>query len=435
MFEDSKKYYLVTLGCSKNQIDSEAIEAELTCAGMQKAPDVETADLVLLNSCGFIRDAKIETIDMIFELHKRRKTGSLLVMCGCLPARYNLYKSLHEVDLFLPSKDHGRLLPILRKMGWLLGNPEIPLKRLKPSAPFAFLKISEGCDNYCSYCAIPYIKGAYKSRPPDSIVSEARYLCGQGVKELILIGQDTTLYGTDYADESGLRDLFDRLVGIECCQWIRLMYAHPAHLDDETIEAFASVGKLVKYVDLPLQHINDRILGLMNRKTTRRRIESLIDRLRSKVPGISLRTTFIVGFPGEKDEEFGELLDFCEEVRFDHIGVFKYSAEDGTVAERLKGRIEESIVEERYLTLLDLQNRISGELLQDRIGIKERVLLHEADPGGVRYGRAWFQAPEVDGQVIVQNCKGEKGDFVEVVFDRCEAYDLYGSPVQEGKGG
>ena len=432
MINETKKYYLVTLGCAKNLIDSEAMEVDLLAAGLRRAADIEAADLILLNSCGFIRDAKIETIDAALELHKARKKDSVLVMCGCLPARYDLTRSLGEVDIFLPSHEHNRLISRLREMGWAVSKPQDLLKRTKPSTPYGYIKIAEGCDNYCSYCAIPYIKGAYTSKSIDDIMTEATYLCREGVKELVLVGQDTSLYGKDYSERSGLPKLLDRLVSIESCEWIRLMYVHPAHLDDAIIRSFAATDKLVKYIDLPLQHINDRILGIMNRKTDRKGIESLISKLRASIPGLSLRTTLIVGFPGETDGEFGELLDFCEEVRFDHIGVFKFSAEDGTAAERLPERISEDIMEERYLTLLDLQNKISGELLSDRVGRRERVLLHEVDSSGKGYGRAWFQAPEVDGQVIIENCGGRTGDFVNVVCDRSDAYDLFGKMESDG---
>lgn len=425
MSGNSKSFYLVTLGCSKNQVDSEALEVDLTGSGMTKAGEIEDADLVLLNSCGFISDAKIETIDTVFDLHRRRKKDSIFVLCGCLPARYNLQESLDEVDILLPSNEHHRLIPMLKDSGWLLENADFPIKRMKPTVPYGYLKISEGCDNRCSYCSIPYIKGAYASRPPEQLEAEARYLCGQGVKELILIGQDTTLYGSDFSKETDLRSLIDRLATIDGCEWIRLMYAHPAHLNDELIEIFMSLQKVVKYIDLPLQHINDRILGLMNRRVDRKRISALIDRLRSAIPGISIRTTFMVGFPGETDREFAELLDFCEEIRFDHVGIFKYSVEDGTVAERLKGRIDNRTMEERFLTLLDLQNKISGELLRKRVGMTEKALLEEIDARGTGYGRAWFQAPEVDGRVIINGCNGIVGEFMDVRFENSDAYDLF----------
>ncbi|MEE9553764.1 MAG: 30S ribosomal protein S12 methylthiotransferase RimO [candidate division Zixibacteria bacterium] len=430
MIEDSKTYFLVTLGCSKNQIDSEAIEVDLISAGMRRTEDLQAADLIIVNSCGFINDAKIETLDTIFELHAGRKNDSVLVMCGCLPARYDLQKSIDEIDIFLPSNEHKKLLPMLREAGWDLHKPKESVKRVKPSAPFGYIKISEGCDNFCSYCAIPYIKGAFASRSSEDILAEAKYLCREGAKEIVLIGQDTTSYGKDNGGESGLPSLFDRLSEIEGCEWIRLMYAHPAHLTDDTIAAISENKRLVKYIDLPLQHINDRILGSMNRRTDRRHIETVLKKLRSQIPGIVIRTTFIVGFPGETDNEFAELLDFYEETQIDNVGIFKYSVEDGTAAERLSGRLDDAIIEERYLTLLDLQNKISGETLKNRVGLKERVLLHEIDSDGKAYGRAWFQAPEVDGQVIVENCDASAGDFVNVIFERSDAYDLYGSPVK-----
>ncbi len=429
MTGDSKKYYLATLGCAKNEIDSEGLEVELRNAGLEKSDNPESADLVIVNSCGFINDAKIESIDTALNLHNFRKKGSLLVMCGCLPARYSLDVQLDEVDLFLPSDKHNQLVPHLKKIGWTSDSKEGRIKRTTPQNRFAYLKISEGCDNRCTYCAIPDIKGHFRSRPMEDLISEVEFLTQNSAREIVLIGQDTTLYGTDNGKEPGLSHLIDRLVGINGVEWIRLMYAHPAHLNEATIEAMAAHNKVVNYIDLPLQHINDRILKAMNRKTDQAGIESLINKIRGIIPDITLRTTFIVGFPGETDREFAELLDFCETVKFDNVGIFKYSPEDGTPAERLKNRVDEDIIEERYLTLLDLQNKLSKATLSQRIGETHRVLLQDSDEGEFLIGRAWFQAPEVDGCTFVEN-RGEKpGEFVDVEITAADAYDLYARPI------
>ncbi len=425
----ARTYFLATLGCPKNEVDSEALETDLLTAGLVRAADVDSADLVIVNSCGFITDAKVESLDTLFELHVRRKEGSILVLCGCLPARYSLSESIDEVDMFLPWNEHNQLIPRLREFGWHLSAPADPVKRIKPPLPYGYLRISEGCDNGCSYCAIPFIKGPFASRPQTEIVREAEYLCSEGVKELILIGQDTMLYGKDNGNARALPSLLNRLAGIDGCRWIRLMYAHPAHLDDETIDALAANEKIVKYIDLPLQHINDRSLLSMNRKIDRRGILSLIEKLRSKIPGISLRTTFIVGFPGETDRDLRELLDFCEEIRFDNVGVFKYSPEDGTPAEKYPGRVADNTIEERYLTLMDLQNKISRDNLESHLGQTEKVLLHEVKPDGTGYARAWFQAPEVDGQVVIEGCQMDAVGFVNVKFKRFDSYDLFSSIV------
>ena len=426
----AKEYFLATLGCPKNEVDSEAIEVDLLAASLVRVEDVDSADLVIVNSCGFIIDAKVESLDTLFELHRRRKEGSILILCGCLPARYNLSRSINEVDIFLPWDKHDQLIPRLKAFGWRLDVPANPIKRIKPPMPYGYLRISEGCDNCCAYCAIPYIKGPFASRPEAEIVREAEYLCSEGVKELILIGQDTTLYGRDNGNYGALPSLLDRLVSIDSCHWIRLMYAHPAHLDNDTIDAIAAIEKIVKYVDLPLQHINDKILMSMNRKIDRRGILALIEKLRLRIPGISLRTTFMVGFPGETDQDYGELLDFCEEIRFDNVGVFKYSAEDGTPAEKFPGRVDEDIIEERYLTLMDLQNKISQDKLKSRLGRTEKVLLHEVERDGTGYARAWFQAPEIDGQVIVEGCQIDTVGFVNVKYERSDSYDLFSSIVE-----
>lgn len=423
----AKKYFLATLGCPKNEVDSEAIEVDLLGTGFVRVESPDSADLLLVNSCGFIIDATVESLDTLFELHRRRDKNSVLVLCGCLPARYNLEPCIKEVDMFLSWDKHGQLISRLKEFGWQLEIPAASVKRIRPTRPYGYLRISEGCDNCCAYCTIPYIKGPFASRPVAEIVREAEYLCSAGVKELVLIGQDTALYGKDNGGSTALPTLLGRLVSIDGCQWIRLMYAHPAHLDNDTIDTLAVHEKIVNYIDLPLQHINNRILKSMNRKINRRGIESLIEKLRLRIPGISIRTTFIVGFPGETDRDFGELLDFCEEIRFDNVGVFKYSPEEGTRAEEFPGRVDKDIVEERYLTLMDLQNKISKDRLMSLVGRTEKVLLHGVGRDGTGYGRAWFQAPEVDGQVIIDNCQADGPGFVDVKFERCNSYDLFSS--------
>jgi ribosomal protein S12 methylthiotransferase len=425
----NKKFFLATLGCPKNEVDSEGIESLLTAAGVEPTDDAELADLLIVNSCGFINEAKIESLDTLFELHRNRKQGSLLALCGCLPARYDLDKSLGEVDIFLPSQDHDKIVDRLRQFGWLVEGSIRPQKRTRPSLPYSYLKISEGCDNRCTYCAIPGIKGGFVSREEDEIVREAEYLCSAGVKELVVVGQDTSMYGHDQGRPGALAQLLGRLAEVDGCEWIRLMYMHPAHFTEDLIETIALGEKIVKYIDLPLQHINDRILKLMNRKTDRAGIVELIGRLRRQIPDLALRTTFIVGFPGETDDNFRELLDFCEEVRFENLGAFKYSPEDGTPAEKYPGRLASEVIEERYLTIMDLQNKISREKLEELVGRTGRVLLCERDSNGTAYARAGFQAPEVDGRVIVYGCRSEMGRFMDVRFEDADSYDLYASPL------
>lgn len=424
-----KKYFLVTLGCPKNEIDSEGIESILMAAGVERTERAQEADLLIVNSCGFINEAKVESLDALFELHRNRKQGSLLALCGCLPARYDLAGSLGEVDIFLPSRDHDKIVDSLHESGWSIGGSDHPPLRIRPSQPYGYLRISEGCDNRCSYCAIPEIKGGFVSREEDEVVEEAKFLCSAGVRELVVVGQDTSFYGQDLGRPGALTRLLGRLAEIDGCQWIRLMYMHPAHLTDDIIETIALESKIVKYIDLPLQHVNDRILKRMNRKTDRAGIVDLIGRLRRRIPDLALRTTFIAGFPGESDDDFRELLDFCEEVRFENLGVFKYSPEEGTVAEKYPGRIDPGVVDERYLTIMDLQNKISREKLENLVGHAGRVLLCERDSSGIAYGRTGFQAPEVDGQVIVDGCRSDVGQFVDVRFERADSYDLFGSPL------
>ncbi|UCC80158.1 MAG: 30S ribosomal protein S12 methylthiotransferase RimO [Candidatus Zixiibacteriota bacterium] len=432
MSDFPKKYYLETLGCPKNEVDSEALEAGLISAGFAGTDDVGSADLILVNSCGFVNDARVESIDTALSLHMNRKKGSLLVMCGCLPARYSMEGIFDEVDLFLPSGDHDKLVPYLAGIGWAKKSDADSPKRIKPTSPFGYLKLSDGCDNRCSYCAIPLIKGPFYSRSFEEILSEAEYLCNNSVKELVLIGQDTTMFGLDRSDRSELPRLIDRLGGINGLEWLRIMYAHPAHLTEDIIEALGTRDKLLKYIDLPLQHVNDVILRKMNRKIDKRGILDLISGLRAAIPDIVLRTTFIVGFPGETDGDFRELLDFCEEVQFDNLGLFKYSPEEGTPAFNLKDRVDANIAEERYLTLLDLQNKISKAKLDRRVGKSERVLIQEIGGNGIATGRAWFQAPEVDGITYVATLDAKPGDMIDVRIIRAGPYDLYSETLQEG---
>jgi ribosomal protein S12 methylthiotransferase len=425
-----KTYYLSTLGCAKNEIDSEAIETDLIAAGLRCADNPKLADLLIVNSCGFINDAKIETINTVLNLHQERKKDSILVLCGCLPARYNLNRSLGEVDLFLPWSRHGELIFKLRAIGWEISTTAAEQKRMPPVLPYAYLRISEGCDNRCAYCAIPDIKGPYTSRPISEILDEAHFLCKNGAKELVLIGQDTTLYGKNEPESTSLVTLLDSLSAQNDFHWIRLMYAHPAHLSDETIDAMAANDKIVKYIDLPLQHINNRILSKMNRKVNRLQIETLLEKLRNKIPGIALRTTFIVGFPGETDNDFRDLLDFCEAARFDSIGIFKYSPEEGTPAYEMAGRLKDGIVEERYLTLLDIQNMISAEKLADNIDRRLNVLVDCVGPDNTVQARAFFQGPEVDGHVMIDSCRAKPGDFLDVIVEKADAYDLFARPLE-----
>jgi ribosomal protein S12 methylthiotransferase len=426
--EYTRTYHLVTLGCAKNEIDSEALEMDMLATGLVKVEDSRLADLLIVSSCGFINEAKAESIHTVLDLHQDRKKGSVLVLCGCLPARYDLSRSLNEVDIFLPWKKHGELIPRLREIGWHIENIRSENRRMPPNPSYGYLRVSEGCDNRCSYCAIPDIKGPFKSRPPAEIAAEAKYLCDGGVRELVIIGQDTSLYGRDGDEGTTLATLIEKLSELSC-DWIRVMYAHPAHLDDSSIEAMAESAKVVKYIDLPLQHVSDRVLRSMNRKVTRQDIEKLIADLRGRMPGIALRTTFIVGFPGETDADFEELLDFCEAAKFENVGIFKYSREDGTPAYSFGGQVDEGVIDERYLTLMDVQNKISGEKLNRLVNTRERVLLDRVEPDGRGYARGWFQAPEVDGAVIIDDCEAQPGSFIDVVVERCEAYDLYAKLV------
>ena len=430
--KENKSYFITTMGCPKNEVDSEAIEYNLLGAGFKATDDIKHADLVMLNSCAFINDAKIETIDSIFELHRERKKGSILVVCGCLPARYQMENLMPEVDIFLPSGQHHSLLEKLREKGLTKRHADPGrIQRLNLDRPYAYLKITDGCDNCCSYCAIPQIKGPLCSRPSKDIIIEANYLQNSGVRELVLIGQDITSYGRDSGESFAA--LLLKLDAKTKFDWIRLMYLHPAYLSEEIIETIAESSRIIKYIDLPLQHINDRILKLMNRKTDKIYIEELIAKLRNRMPHLTIRTTFIVGFPGESDDDFGELLDFCEKTRFDHVGIFRYSPEEGTTAYDMKFRVNSEIIEERYLALLDLQNRIANEKMASKIGNIEKVLVNSVENSRSGLARAAFQAPEIDGNIIIENCHARPGQFTNVLIGRAEAYDLFAHEIGEDK--
>lgn len=431
---------IISLGCSKNLVDSEYMLGALHRAGYRIVPE-SNAEIVVINTCGFIKDAIKESHEVIRELVERKKKGGCkkLIVAGCLPLRdyKELMERFPEIDRIVGSYDIYRLPEILKgtKRVSVCGKiePITPahIRLLTSMAPYSYLKISEGCSNNCTYCTIPMIKGPLHSRPIESVVEEAEMLVENGIKEINLISQDTTGYGTDLNKKISLRVLLERLQRIKGLKWIRLLYCHPANFTEDLVEFIRDSDKVCKYLDLPLQHISDRILKLMGRRIDRKSIENLLERLRKDIPGITLRTTFIVGFPGETDRDFEELFNFVKEFRFERMGAFKYSREDGTPAANFKEQLPESIKEERYNALMELQSSISLEKNQEEIGKEHEMIIERVDAqNNIVYGRISTQAPEVDGYTIVYNCK-EVRKFLNVKIIDAKIYDLIGEAKEE----
>jgi ribosomal protein S12 methylthiotransferase len=432
---------LISLGCPKNLVDSEVTLGLLSKEGYEITSEPAAARIIVINTCAFIRDAVQEAINTILEYSHFKNEGScrLLVVTGCLPQRYgrDLEAELPEVDLFLGTGAFQKLPRLLAK-GWsrkshLSGKSFLPGEAtpriLSTPSATAYLKIAEGCSRACTFCTVPSIRGPYRSRSPRAILREAQSLAARGVRELILVGQDTTLYGRDRADGADLETLLRALAKTAGLRWIRLLYAYPESqtLTDRLLGLMAEEKKICPYIDLPIQHIDDTILRRMGRKTRGKEIRELLGRIRTHLPGASLRTSLIVGFPGETEEQFGTLLDFIEEVRFDHLGVFKYSPEEGTPAARLPGAVPEEVKEERLGLLMEAQEKISSEKYQALVGSRKVVLIEgpASDRKGYLRGRLQTQAPEIDGGVLLKG-KAGPGDWVEAEITGALPFDLLG---------
>lgn len=427
---------LVSLGCPKNLIDSEVILGYLKRQGFSLTNNPETADVIIVNTCAFIEPAVKESYKEIKEALRYKSQGRVerVVVLGCLVQRFgNSLKDLFpEVDAFLGIDELSRVTEVYQsgeifnysaKPSRLFNEPRV----LSTPSHYAYLKISDGCDNRCSYCLLPKIRGRYRSRPLEDIIAEAKSLASLGVKELILVAQDTTLYGFDRYGEPKITELLKSLEQIAGLKWIRLLYTHPAHYTDELIELLKQSTKIVKYVDLPLQHISDPILKQMNRGYTRDRVEALLEKLRV-IPGMKIRTTFIIGFPGETEEIFNELLDFVQKQQFDSLGSFKYWREPGTKSYNFKPQVQEKTKLFRQKQLMELQKSISLKKQQGWIGKEFRVFIDcETNRAGFNsIGRAYFHSPEIDGCVYVRGEGLNPGDFVKVKVFKATAYDLFG---------
>ncbi|NOZ03472.1 MAG: 30S ribosomal protein S12 methylthiotransferase RimO [FCB group bacterium] len=423
---------IISLGCAKNLVDSEILLGGLRKSTVEVVDDPEKAETIVVNTCGFLDQAREESIDVILQAAELKKHGRLkqLVVMGCLSERYRaaLQRELPEVDRFFGTNDHRQVVSFLTGKPHAKDDPLFFRSLLTPGH-YAYLKIAEGCDNGCSFCSIPIMRGLQKSRTIPDILSEAKRLVEGGVKELLVIAQDSTSYGWDLTDKVYLSDLIKELDTIDDdLRWIRIHYAHPAHLSQRIIDAMATAAKVCRYLDIPVQHASDRILMSMRRGLGREGIRDRIQRLREAIPEIRLRTSIIVGYPGETEDDFKMLCDFLREIEFDRLGVFTYSEEEGTPAANLPDNVPRALKDERKAVVMDLQNEISAEKNARLVG-REMVVVVDEVKDGVALGRTEFDSPEVDNLVRISGIV-QPGSFVNVLITESDAYELKGVTVQ-----
>jgi ribosomal protein S12 methylthiotransferase len=421
-----KKINVISLGCSKNLVDSEVLMARLHDCGYTILHDSNKAcDIVIINTCGFINDAKEESIDTIFQWVNQRKAGKVekVYVTGCLSQRYKeeLEKEIPEADKYFGVMDFKA---IIEEIAPSFGGSFYTPRKLTTPGHFAYLKISEGCDRTCSFCAIPLIRGKNISAPIHQLVDESRWLSQQGVKELVLIAQDLTYYGIDLYKERSLGLLINYLSAIQGIEWIRLLYAYPAGFPKDVIKIMAENTKVCNYIDIPVQHISDKLLRSMRRSHTAAQTRRLIGNFRHAVPDIAIRTSLITAYPGETEKEFQELCDFVREVRFDRLGVFTYSPEEGTSAASLKDSVPQQEKERRFNTLMEIQQQISLEKNKEKIGQTLKVLIDRKE-GDLYIGRSQYDAPEVDNEVLISTTKRLlTGSFYDVLITGADFYDV-----------
>jgi ribosomal protein S12 methylthiotransferase len=428
----SQKITIITLGCAKNQVDSEALWSQLEGNNLEVTSVISDASIAVINTCGFIDEAKKQSVDTILEAIKSKKEGKLekVIVMGCLSERYpnDLAKEIPEVDRFFGSND---VPMIVSELG---GNYKYELlgdRQLSTPQYSAYLKISEGCDNPCSFCAIPLMRGVHRSKPVGEVMDEVMKLVGKGVKELIVIGQDTTFYGLDLYGQRKLGSLLDSLANVKELEWVRLMYAYPAKFPLDILRVFQENPKICRYLDMPIQHASDNVLKSMRRGITRRATESLIESIRAAVPDIALRTTLITGYPNETERDVEELIEFIKAVRFDRLGVFTYSQEDGTGAFDLGDPIPHDEKEARRAMVMDVQKEISRERNEERIGKTARAVVERCEDG-THVGRTMWDAPEIDNEIFITPANERHlsvGEFVDVLVTDAAEFDLYGETV------
>lgn len=436
------KIGMISLGCPKNQVDAELMLAKLDAAGFEISGEISGCDAVIINTCGFIDDAKREAIDNILEMADYKDAGEIkkIIVTGCLSERYKeeILEELPEVDAIVGLGNNGNIVDIVNQtlsttepLVAIGEKTDLPLcgERLLTTPEYwGYLKIAEGCSNHCTYCAIPSIRGEMRSRTIESCVEEAKALADNGIKELIVIAQDTTRYGEDLYGEPKLHELLTELCKIEKLQWIRILYCYPERLTDELIDVIAKEEKICKYIDLPLQHCNGEVLKRMNRHGDRESLTALMNKLRDRIPGVCIRTTLITGFPGETEEQFTELAEFVKEIKFDCLGCFSYSPEDGTPAAKLPDQIEQDVKVHRGELIMDSQYGIVLENNQALIGKTLKVVVDGYDPyTDVYEGRTYRDAPEIDGKISFISDKSlQPGTFIDVKITDYNEYDLIG---------
>lgn len=457
----NKSVYIDTLGCAKNEYDSQVLETSLKSLGCEIMEYPEDADILIINTCGFIEAAKVESINHIVELAKLKGEEKKLIVTGCLSQRYHeeLKKEMPEVDLFAGVNEYDRLPRIIAEIGGdveeafektdIVGENrksglEYSERKLPEGTYSTFLKVSEGCNNKCAFCAIPAIRGPYRSKKIEDVVREAVQLAESGIKELVLIAQDLSVYGKDLYGEIKLIELLKELCKIDGIEWIRLMYMYDDNITKELIETIKNEPKICNYIDIPIQHISDNVLHRMRRKSTNASIKETIKMIRSIVPEMCIRTTLLVGFPGETDKDFDELLDFIREYKLDRVGVFAYSDEDGTLANTMDRKLDEDTKQDRVAEIMSAQMQVSLKNNEKKIGKVLDVIIDEIDGGSIAnsidnevpnltyIGRTGSDAPEVDGEVTVFSRKEHKiGDIVKVLINEAMEYDLMGNEVEE----
>ncbi|MED4582132.1 30S ribosomal protein S12 methylthiotransferase RimO [Brevibacillus choshinensis] len=440
-----EKVAIVTLGCEKNLVDSDMMAHLIDEKGYELVENPEEATVVIVNTCGFIDAAKEESVNKILDMAELKETGKLksLVVAGCLTQRYkeDILNEIPEVDGIVGTGDFMSITGIIEeslegKRPIFVGNPiftyeDVVKRKVKEGTYSAYIKIAEGCDNACTFCSIPLMRGGFRSRTIESILEEARHLAAQGIVEVSLIAQDSTNYGTDiYDGKLMLPELLNRLSEVDGIQWIRLHYAYPGFFTDELIHTFATNPKVCKYVDMPLQHSEDHILKRMRRPGRQTDIRALVAKIRAQVPDVALRTSLIVGFPGETEEDFARLSEFVKDIRFDRLGVFTYSNEDDTPASRLPDHVEEETKEKRANLLMEIQREVAGDRNSRFVGQVLEVLIERYEGRNDIYvGRTQYDAPEIDGEVFVSGFKGELGSIAKVKITHSFEYDLAGEVV------
>jgi ribosomal protein S12 methylthiotransferase len=441
-----KKIGIVSLGCPKNLVDSEALLGDLGASGYEMTPDESEADIIIVNTCGFLQSAVKESVDTILEMagHKTGGRCEQLIVTGCLAERHpeDLLKEIPEIDHLLGTKQYPMLKHLLNGSGRSQQRNhthepaqyfDTPGDRLL-TTPFysAYVKIAEGCSNKCAFCIIPKLRGPIQSRTVESILGEVKQLAARGVREFNLVSQDTTLYGYDLSMKHGLIQLLDSMAEVQGVDWIRLFYNYPTVLTTELMDAVQRIDQVCKYIDVPLQHTHDFMLKHMKRQETEGCVRKMVDELRKRIPGVALRTTFIAGFPGETEEHFKHMLDFVNEMEFDHVGVFAYSDEPGTTAFDYSDKLEPEVGAERRDQLMAAQRDIVLRKNKERVGEIHPALVEgmDTDDGFLMLGRLPFQGPDVDGQVILEQCEAEPGDIVPVCITGALDYDLVATPTE-----